>query len=421
MPPPLQLVRARRQHPTWLARLRVGPTDVWVAPWARYPVLRTSIQLALIGLVILALGVAAVLVGHRGPPPPFGPAANGILVFDVGGRIFARDADSAGVRPLTADGTVAFGPTWSLDGQRLAYWARAKGAGFALVIDRRNGSPAIEIPVEPAVVADVGVPLEWAPNGEWIAFVASDHGISRVFIARTDGSGTIAPVTPPSLWAVNPSWSPDGRRLAVTATTARNPSGRGDAAYYVLDPLVASDPVRLPTSPLMPAGIATPPTLSSLHARWLPDPNRSVLLYWVWGARKGDIAVFDLATRTETAISREATDDGFPTWSPDGKRIAWHRFTATNQEMLVMPLDAADHGESPSVVLSVSESATYGGPNCADDPVVFDQIFCTGATWSPDGHWLYGYDGREASVMIVSAERPAPVERLKPIAGTGTA
>ena len=171
-----------RQHPTWLARLRVGPTAVWVAPWARYSGHVRLVQLAVLVLALLLLGIAALLAGHRGPPPPFGPAANGILAFDAGGQILVRDlrprsradADRSG-----RDGGSA--PVCSHDGRRLAYWAPEGGGGFALVIGRADGTRPVQIPVEPAVLVDVESPLAWAPGGDRIAFVAKEDGAARVY------------------------------------------------------------------------------------------------------------------------------------------------------------------------------------------------------------------------------------------------
>ena len=97
-------------------------------------------------------------------------------------------------------------------------------------------------------------------------------------------------------------------------------------------------------------------------------------MYWLWTATKGDIAVFDLTTGTETVIVREPTDDADPTWSPDGTRIAWHRYTATTQEMVVAPFDPSSGLGTPTVALTVPVSAVYRGPSCFDDPAVFGPI-----------------------------------------------
>ena len=366
-----------------------------------------------------SLGVAVVLLGHRGPPPPFGPAANGIIAFDAGGRIFVRHAGADAVEPLTPEGTIARTPVWSNDGSRMAYWARANGGGFALVIGLSDGTKTVTIPVEPAVTVDTQLRPAWAPDGDRIAFTARDHGVSRIYVVGTGGSNQLVAVTPTSLFAANPEWSPDGHRLSMIATAATNPSGKGDAGVYVVDPLFPSDPERLPTSPLMPTEVPQPPLLLALHAHWLPDPDRAVLLYSLWTATASDIAAFDLASQTEVAIMREATDDWDPTWSPDGTRIAWHRFNSSSQELVVMPIDASDRPGTPTVVLRVATSPVSVGTKCGANANEFGRIVCDGGDWSPDGRSLFGYDSQARTVLIIPVDGSMAVERLAGTGGTG--
>jgi hypothetical protein len=59
----------------------------------------------------------------------------------------------------------------------------------------------------------------WSPDSEWVAFMRTeDDGhhftASDLYAARADGSETVALTATPDRLEMNPSWSPDGARLA---------------------------------------------------------------------------------------------------------------------------------------------------------------------------------------------------------------
>ncbi|MHC4976389.1 MAG: hypothetical protein ACYTF7_07260, partial [Planctomycetota bacterium] len=123
---------------------------------------------------------------------------------------------------LTSSSSHEIHPTWSPDGQLIAFCALGEVSGKweLWVINASN----------PAVRSFIGYGLfpEWSPNGETIAFQRSREQGDRFFSVWTidffDGEARNPTeiASSPVAAVVNPTWSPDGQYLAFA--TIPNPS-----------------------------------------------------------------------------------------------------------------------------------------------------------------------------------------------------
>jgi TolB protein len=155
-----------------------------------------------------------------------------------------------------------------------------------------------------------------------------DLAVAEIDLIQPDGSGhrPLARTAARGRVGVEPSWSPDGRRLAFvdgTAATGRN-AGEGDIAVIDAD---GSDLHRI-------TGVGT-----DTQPAWSPDGTRIAFVRFASGS--SDIYVI----RPDGSGLHRLTHMGSmrPAWSPDGR---WIAFTAPlpsrgNPHVFVMRADGA--------------------------------------------------------------------------------
>jgi Tol biopolymer transport system component len=137
-------------------------------------------------------------------------------------NIYVMNADRTNVVALTHYTTPggAEAPSWSPDGKRIVFDTAIVVHGTccagAIYSTAPDGSDVQQMtPTEPN-----GGPYDvhWSPNGSRLAYVRfrPTDGNAALFVARTDGSDE-RQITPWKLDANSPDWSPDGSRIAFSS------------------------------------------------------------------------------------------------------------------------------------------------------------------------------------------------------------
>jgi hypothetical protein len=98
---------------------------------------------------------------------------------------------------------------WTHDGRRFALATVRDGTAMVTIFDMPGGGVAAEIPV--ADVDEVFAPT-WSPDGEQIAFSGLKGGMTDLYVLSLD-SGAVRALTSDMYADVQPDWSPDGRQL----------------------------------------------------------------------------------------------------------------------------------------------------------------------------------------------------------------
>ena len=254
-------------------------------------------------------------------------------------------------------------PAWSPDGKRLA----------VVVLDRiwitqADGRDAVELTKAPGTEREPA----WSPDGKRIAF-AGDRGDGfDLFVAGTRGGA------PERVVALDgdersPTWTPDGRLVF-----SHRASGSTQWDLLLIDPESSEDeriPLRLTQS-----------LDDEIQPRVSPDGQRVA-----FASNRGnddgdfDIWVMRLLGRSSpdegggrgpaVRFARTPGYDGYPTWSPDGTRLAYYAVRDGVGATWVAGIDALSSVSAPAAARS------------ALPPVLVSRHGGT-LSWSPDGRTI---------------------------------
>jgi dipeptidyl aminopeptidase/acylaminoacyl peptidase len=322
-------------------------------------------------MLLLTMLVAATFVVAARPAAPH----DGLVAYDSSGNILVAGPDGKGVRTLIDLENDLASPTWSNDGSRLAFYEYAPDSMHVRVhVAAADGSQDLDLTpeatIEPLEVGNGG--LRWSPDDRTIALSVNEEAHHAVLLLPTDGSGPRK--LPTDLEAGFPTWSPDGRWIAFQGYDLTDPTGTvgiyrsavdgdGDGVKEVWKP----DGMRVPGDFL-------------LEPMW--SPVGSAITF----SDDARIVVVDAETGQSETITPLSEQDYWPTWSHDGKHLAYQRSDGHPRYSIVV---VRPDGSAPSV-LNVPSTGAGGFLDWApDDTAVLAQT----AAW--DRLLLAGLDRSE--------------------------
>ena len=272
-----------------------------------------------------------------------------------------------------------------------------------------NPIPSITIPPGVSPVQDAGVK---------IAFASNRSGIPQIWLMNEDGSD--AQMIPNSLLsndgACQPSWSPDGLRLAITSPCSAMQEKYPGSGIFIIN----KDGSGINPIPSLPGGDFDP--------AWSPDGSKIAFVSLRDG--KAHIFIYDLENKISPnpfQLTKSFAADARPTWSPDGKSIAFQSFRNGNNGIFIIDIEGT---RNPIPLSNTTKNSwmpswspvmdvivyTQGSPSkqyewqlisrMASDRTAQEMAVNPGfrpvleARYSPDGKWLVYESNKDGNFEI---------------------
>jgi Tol biopolymer transport system component len=269
-------------------------------------------------------------------------------------------------RPLTDYGGSHGWPSFSPDGNMIAYVAAVNGSDQIWVKNVAGGEP-LQLTFDPAGAGR----LAWSPRGDQIVFGRPSQGI-----------WSVPPLGGPARQLVErgnrPRFSRDGRRLVF----------QRQREIWIVN-ADGSEPRR----------VFEPPALADASFPALSPDGQSVVFFQTGGGPPGDYWIVSSAGGTARRLTFDESAGGAAVWTPDGRSIVFP--SARNGSLTLWQVAAAGGVPTP---------LTFGAGQDADPDI------------SGDGRQLVYTNVRATSAMVLTnaatGERTEVLERQTPPFGS---
>jgi len=213
-------------------------------------------------------------------------------------RAVTTDWSRAAHLQLTNEHGTEYFPSLAPDGKSFVYASKQNGS-FDLFVQRVGGKNAT--PLTPNTPSDEIAPA-FSPNGERIAF-RSTREPAGVYVMEAGGENVRLVVA----GCHHPSWSPDGREIVCSTAGHDEPATRNTVPSALWIANVETGDKRFLCEH------------DAMQPSWSPHGDRIAFWFMPPSAGRSDIATISRSGGEIEVITKDASTNWNPVWSPDGK------------------------------------------------------------------------------------------------------
>lgn len=231
-------------------------------------------------------------------------------------NLYIADYDGARQQRVTISRSLDIAPAWSPDGKTIAFSSWRSTYQDIYLMFPYGGSP-LQNPTKGTAANQNYLPA-WSPDGSRLAFTSSRDGNAEIYIMNRDGSGLRRLTNHPAI-DVSPTWSPAGTHIAFASDRTGTPQ------IYIVN-IDGTGLQRITYE-----SHADRPT-------WSPAPLNEI----AYSSRSGGgniIKVFDFATRSTRAATDAIGNNESPSFSPNGRHIAFVSSRAGREQIFTIHRD----------------------------------------------------------------------------------
>jgi Tol biopolymer transport system component len=279
-------------------------------------------------------------------------------------------------------------PVWSPDGKMIAFnldWGDATSKELWIIPVAENGKPL-------APPSKIELPLEtnhmiagWTPDNKiGLHLMNPEHNAVYTVPASGGKAVQVSPAGEPE----NPRWSPDGKRIyfrgvreGYGSNISSVPAGGGEVTIV---PFCPDEGI----SESAPGGgnDISPDGKKLVFSGFIQVTKDNIISYEV------DIYTIPIEGGEPIKITKSPGQDRFPCWSPDGKSIAFIRYSDPPKDKTFIMNICMVPAEGGEVRQITSES---------------DKVLWSCIDWSPDGKSI-AYFSKDNNIKVIPAEGGEP-------------
>jgi hypothetical protein len=251
---------------------------------------------------------------------------------DGNAEIYSCNADGSGIRRLTNDGGTDGQPVWSFDGKRIAFVSSRTGVSEIYIMNA-DGSNVTQRTFSKS---NCNSPT-WSPDGTMIAFSMEGYdGDSIWLVGTTNGAPTL--LLGKEGTEKQPVWSPDGTTIAMSCELI-------GYAYHFNIYTIKPDGTGFTGKPLLTGLIGGYNEFT--WPSWSPDGKKLAVTFTSPRSLQSGITNIGVANADGSGLTVVTSSSNLlvgTSWSGDGTRIAYTFVSGSRSDILWVSSDGSSSG-----------------------------------------------------------------------------